>query len=46
MGRTSGSQEAQESIEGQAKKTELIATQARETEKEAMDASPHRAAEV
>jgi hypothetical protein len=46
MGCTSGSQEAQESIEGQAKETELVATQARETEEEAMDASPHRATEV
>lgn len=46
MGRASGSQEAQESIEGQAKETELVATQARQTEEEAMDASSHRATEV
>jgi len=46
MGRTSGSQEAQESIEEQAKENELVATKAGQTEEEAMDASPHRTTEV
>jgi hypothetical protein len=46
MGCTSGSQEAQEDLEEQAKEAELVATQARQTEEEAMDASPRRAAEV
>jgi len=46
MGRASGSWEAQESIEEQAKETELVATKARQTEEEAMDAPPHRTTEV
>jgi len=46
MGRASGSQEAQESIEVQAKETELVATQAGQTKKEAMVVSPHRVAEA